>query len=385
MNPQRVYQHNNPGRLIFGPKSVNELAKEIPVNEVPLVITDSGISKSGILKKVTDVLEGAGIRHHIFDGIEPDPTVEVIEKAVSLYQKHGCTMVIGVGGGSSIDGAKSVSLMASRPGDIREYSTGKVIDGQLIPIYALPTTAGTGSEVTGLAVITDHENKIKMVLRGAQLIPKCVFIDPELLAFIPPKVAAETGGDALTHAIESYVSLNSTIITEGLALSSITLIGKYLRRMVGNPEDTEAAEHMLIASYLAGFSFSNGGLGLVHSLAHPVGAHFHLSHGSACSLYLPFVMEFNLLTCPEKFASVAVALGEDIRGMSCHRAAKESIKAVRELFADIGIPRSFSDLGVTFRLHPKMVEEALAAVPTKANPRRPDKEQITNLFNAPLG
>lgn len=384
MNPQRIYQHYNPGRLIFGPKSLNELAKEIPASEIPLVITDQGVSKSGILKKVTDVLEGAGIRYHIFDGIEPDPPMEVVEKAVSLYQKHGCTMVIGLGGGSSIDGAKAVSLMASRQGDIREYGAGKVIDGQLIPIYAIPTTAGTGSEVTGIAVITDRENKIKMVLRGAQLIPKCVFLDPELLAFIPQKVAAETGGDALTHAIETYVSLNSTVITEGLALSSITIIGKYLRRMVGNPEDMEAAEHMLLASCMAGLSFANGGLGLVHSLAHPVGTHFHLSHGLSCSLYLPLVMEFNLLTCPEKFAAIAEALGEDIRGMSCHRAAKESVKAVRELFADIGIPRNFSDLGVTFQLHPKMVEDALAAVPTKANPRRPDKEQITNLFKAPL-
>ena len=384
MNPQRIYQHNTPGRLIFGPKSINELAKEIPANEVPLVITDPGVSKSGILKKVTDVLDGAGICHHIFDGIEPDPPMEVVEKAVSLYQKHGCTLVIGLGGGSSIDGAKSVSLMASRQGSIREYGAGKVIEGQLTPIYAIPTTAGTGSEVTGVAVITDRENKIKMVLRGTQLIPKCVFLDPELLAFIPPKIAAETGADALTHAIETYISLNSTVITEGLALSAITIIGKYLRRMVGNPENIEAAEQMLLASCMAGLAFANGGLGLVHSLAHPVGAHFHLSHGLSCALYLPFVMEFNLLTCPEKFASVAAALGEDIRGMSCHRAAKESVKAVRELFADIGIPRNYSDLGVTFRLHPKMVEDALAAVPTTLNPRKPNKEQITNLFKAPV-
>jgi len=386
MNPQRVYQHNNPGRLIFGPKSVNELANEIPANEIPLVITDQGVAKSGILKRVTDVLEGAGIRHHIFDGIEPDPPTEVVGKAVSLFQKHGCTMVIGVGGGSSMDGAKAVSLMASHPGDIREYGAGKLIDGPLIPIYAIPTTAGTGSEVTGVAVISDRENKIKMVLRGApHLIPKCVFLDPELLAFIPQKVAAETGGDALTHAIETYVSQNSTVITEGLALSSITLVGKYLRRFVGNPEDTEAAEQMLLASYLAGFAFSNGGLGLVHALAHPVGAYFHLSHGLSCSLYLPVVMEFNLVTCPEKFAAVAEALGEDIRGMSCRRAAKESVKAVRELFADIGIPRNFSEMGVAFQLNPKMIEDALAAVPTKLNPRRSNKEQITNLFNAPLG
>jgi alcohol dehydrogenase class IV len=385
MNPQRIYQHYNSGRIIFGPKSLNELAKEIPPSEVPLVITDQGVSKSGILKKVTNVLEGAGIHYHVFDGIEPDPPMEVVEKAVYIYQKHGCTLVIGLGGGSSIDVAKSVSLMASRQGDIKEYGAGKVIDGQLIPIYAIPTTAGTGSEVTAVAVITDRENKIKMVVRGApHLIPECVFLDPELLAFLPQKVAAETGGDALTHAIETYVSQNSTVITEGLALSSITLIGKYLRRFVGNPEDTEAAEQMLLASYLAGFAFSNGGLGLVHALAHPVGAYFHLSHGLSCSLYLPVVMEFNLVTCPEKFAAVAEALGEDIRGMSCRRAAKESVKAVRELFADIGIPRNFSDLGLAFQLNPKMVEYALGAVATKTNPRRADIEQITNLFKAPL-
>lgn len=386
MNLQRVYMQNNPGRLVFGPKSLNELANEIPANAVPLVITDKGVSKSGILKKVTDVLEGAGIRHHIFDGIEPDPPLQVIEKAAALYRKNRCTMVIGVGGGSSIDGAKSVSLMVSHPGDIGEYSRGKVVPGPVAPIYAIPTTAGTGSEVTGLSVITDTANKVKMVLRGVPyLIPKCVFLDPELLAFIPPRVAAETGGDALTHAVECYVSQNSTVITEGLALSAIKLIGKYLRRLVGNPADMEAAENMQLGSYLAGFAFSNGGLGLVHSLAHPVGAHFHLSHGAACSLYLPVVMEFNLLTCPEKFASIAAALGEDVQGMTARRAAKEAVRAVRELFADVGIPMTFSGLGVKFKLSPKMVAEALAAVPTQVNPRRPNEAQITNLFNAPLG
>ncbi len=210
-------------------------------------------------------------------------------------------------------------------------------------------------------------------------------VDPLLTVTMPKGITAATGLDALTHAIETYVSQNSTVITEGLALSSITLVGKYLRRFVGNPEDTEAAEQMLLASYLAGFAFSNGGLGLVHALAHPVGAYFHLSHGLSCSLYLPVVMEFNLVTCPEKFAAVAEALGEDIRGMSCRRAAKESVKAVRELFADIGIPRNFSEMGVAFQLNPKMIEDALSAVPTKLNPRRSNKEQITNLFNAPLG
>jgi alcohol dehydrogenase class IV len=380
MNLQRVYIQNNPGRLFFGPKSVNELGNEIPANAVPLVITDRGISKSGILQRVTAVLEGAGIRHHIFDEIEPDPPLQVIEKATALYRKNKCTLVIGLGGGSSIDGAKSVSLMVAHPGDISEYSRGKVVPGPVEPIYAIPTTAGTGSEVTGVSVITDPANKVKMVLRGApHLIPKFVFLDPELLVSIPPRVAAETGGDALTHAVESYVSQNSTVITEGLALSAITLI-----RFVGNPADMEAAEQMQLGCYLAGFAFSNAGLGLVHSIAHPVGAHYHLSHGAACSLYLPVVMEFNLLTCPEKFASIAAALGEDVSSMTARRAAKESVKAVRELFADVGIALTFAELGVKFKLLPKMVAEAMAAVPTQLNPRRSSEAQISNLFNTPL-
>ena len=177
-------------------------------------------------------------------------------------------------------------------------------------------------------------------------------------------MAAETGGDALTHAVECYVSQNTTVVTGGLDLSAITLIDKYLRRFVGNPADMEAEENMQLGSYLAGFAFSNGGLGPVHSLALPVGAHFHLSHGSACSLYLTVVIDLNVLTCPEKFASISAALGEDVCSMTASRAAKESVRAVRELFTDVGIALTFVELGVKFKLNPKMVAEALAAVPT---------------------
>jgi len=384
MNPWRVYQHWNPGKLIFGPNSLNELTKEISSKEVPLIVTDKGVINAGIFKKVKEVLDGAGIRYHYFDGIEPDPPFEIIEKAAAAYQDNGCTLVIGLGGGSSIDGAKAVSLRVSQKGNLREYGMGKPIEGVLAPIYAIPTAAGTGSEVTGVAVITDRENKIKMVMRGTQLIPRSVILDPELLASIPPKVAAETGVDALSHAVESYVSLNSNVITEAFALSAIKLIARYLRRMVANPGDIETSGQMLLASCLAGLSFSNAGLGLVHSLAHPVGAYFHLSHGLSCALYLPIVMDFNLPTCPEKFASIADAMGEDVRQFSLHHAAKQAVYNVRELLTDIGIPRTFSELGISFELHPKMVDDALAAVPTKINPRRADKDQISKLFKGPL-
>jgi 1,3-propanediol dehydrogenase/alcohol dehydrogenase len=383
MNPWRIYQHSNPGKLIFGPNSLNQLTTELPSKEVPLIITDKGVLNAGILSKLTAVLDGAGIHYHIFDGIEPDPSFETVEKAAAAYQDKGCTLLIGLGGGSSIDGAKAVSLRVSRKGDIREYGMGKVIEGTLVPIYAIPTTAGTGSEVTGVAVITDRENKLKRVLRGAQFIPKTVILDPELLASIPSKIAAETGADALVHAVESYVSFNSNVITESFAISAIRLIARYLRRMVADPSDIETSGQMLLGSCLAGLSFSNAGLGLVHSLAHPVGAYYHFSHGLSCALYLPFVMDFNLIACPEKFASIAEAMGEEVRQFSPHRAAKQAVFAVRDLFSDIGIPRTFSELGISFELHPNMVDNALAAVPTTLNPRRANKDQISMLFKAP--
>jgi alcohol dehydrogenase class IV len=383
MDPWRVYQHWNPGKLIFGPNSLNELTREISSKEVPFIVTDKGVINAGIFKKVTEVLDGAGIRYHYFDGIEPDPPFEIVEKAAAAYQDKGCTLVIGLGGGSSIDGAKGVSLRVSQKGNLREYGAGKPIEGMLAPIYAIPTTAGTGAEVSGVAVITDRENKIKMVMRGTQLIPKTVILDPELLSSIPPRVAAETGADALSHAVESYVSLNSQVITELFALSAIRLIARYLRRMVANPGNIETTGQMLLASCLAGLSFSNAGLGLVHSLAHPVGAYYHLSHGLSCALYLPIVMDFNLPTCPEKFVSIADAMGEDVRQFSFHHAAKQAVYNVRELLTDIGIPRTFAELEISFELNPKMVEDALAAVPTKLNPRRADKDQISKLFKAP--
>lgn len=383
MDPWRIYQHWNPGKLIFGPNSLIELTKELSPKEVPLIVTDKGVINAGILQKVTAVLDGIGIQYHVFDGIEPDPPFEIIEKARAVYQEKGCTMVIGLGGGSSIDGAKAVSLIVSQKGSLREYGAGKPIEGMLAPIYAIPTTAGTGSEVTGVAVITDRDNKIKMVIRGMQLIPRNVILDPELLASIPPRVAAETGADALAHAVESYVSLNSNVITEAFALSAIRLIARYLRRMVANPGNIETSGQMLLASCLAGLSFSNAGLGLVHSLAHPVGAYYHLSHGLSCALYLPVVMDFNLPSCTEKFASIADAMGEDVRHLSLHRAAKQAIFAVRDLLSEIGIPKTFSELGISFELHPKMVEDAFAAAPTKANPRRADRDQISKLFKVP--
>jgi alcohol dehydrogenase len=380
MDPLRVYQHSNPGRLIFGPGALAELKKEINAKERPLLITDEGVARAGILKRVTDLLVEAGIRYELFDRVQADPPIEVIEEAAALYKERSCTSIIGLGGGSSIDVAKAVAVMGTGEGTLKEYLAGKPVEGTLPLLYAIPTTAGTGSEVTAVAIISDNESKVKMTLKNSMLVPRVAVLDPLLLVSIPSKVAAETGADALTHAIESYLAPGSQVITEALALSAVRMIMNNLPTFVANSRDVAAAGQMLLASCMASLAFANTGLGLTHSLAHPVGAYCHITHGLACALYLPAVMEFNVPACAEKLASIAGAAGTDVCGLSPEKAAAEAVRKVRDLFAKVSLPRTFSETGIDFKLQPKMVDDAFEMVPTKNNPRPADKDQIAALF-----
>ncbi len=380
MDPLSLYQYWTPGKLIFGPNSINELKKEIGSKEIPLITTDEGIARSGILKKVTDLLEEMEIQHFVFDKVEPDPSLEVVEKASNAYRHDGCTLVIGLGGGSSIDVAKAVGICGSQEGSLVEYAAGKPIEGRLPPIYAIPTTAGTGSEVTAVSIISDHENKLKIPIRNPQLIPNVAILDPLLLGSIPSKVAAETGADALSHAIESYVGFGSYALTDALALAAIRMISQNGVKLMANPGDVEVAGQMLLASCMAGMCFNNAGLGLVHSLAHPIGAHFHVPHGLACALYLPHVMQFNASACPEKFASIADTMAKNVSGLQREDAVEQAVFLIRDLLERMGLPKKLSQLGIQFRLDPKMVDDVLAAAPTRNNPRKADRVQIAKLF-----
>lgn len=380
MDPMRVYQYSNPGRLIFGPGSLAELKKEFNVKDKPLIITDEGVARAGILKKVTDLIIEAGIRYELFDRVAADPSIEVFEEAAVFYRQRGCTSLIALGGGSSIDVAKGVAIRATHEGTIKEYASGKPVEGVLPRICAIPTTAGTGSEATAVAVVFDPETKLKMVLKNSAVVPRVALLDPLLLASVPPKVAADTGADALAHAIESYLSPAGHMITDAIALSAIRMIMGNLPKFVANPQDVAAAGQMHLASCMAGLCFANTGLGLAHALAHPAGVYFHASHGLSCALYLPGVMEFNAPVCPEKFVAIAEASGRDVRGLSPEEAAAEAIGAVRDLFAKVGLPRTLSEMGVEFRLEPKMVDDAFTSTPAKSNPRKAEPEQIAALF-----
>lgn len=382
MNFSRVYQHFNPGKLIFGPKALVELGKEISPKEIPLIVTDQGVLKAGIVKKTEKTLTEMDIKFHVFDKIVMDPPIEVIEKASNYYKANNCTMVIGLGGGSCMDAAKAISICVSQTSNLRDYARGKVLEGVLAPICAIPTTAGTGSEVTGVAVISDPENNQKMAIKGNTLTPIKVILDPELLMSLPAKVAAETGADALVHAIEVFISKNANPITDALAIASIGIIGQNLRKMISKTRDLETASNMLIGSCMAGLAFSNGGLGLVHSLAHPLGAYYHVGHGFACGIYLIPVMEFNKSVCLSKYSEIACALGENVHGISSDEAAQKAIIAVKNLLRDIGFPDKISEILEEFVVKDQMVEDAFVAGPTTVNPRKATKKQIRELFNS---
>ncbi len=380
MDPMRVYQHSNTGRLIFGPGATGELKREFSSKDRLFLITDEGVVRAGILKTVTDVLAEAGVRYELFDRVEEDPPVEVVEESARLYRESGCTSIIGLGGGSSMDVAKAVAAVSAGGGDLRDHMGGTPVTGPLPLLCAIPTTAGTGSEVTSVAVIADRERKVKAVLKGPALVPQIAVLDPLLLASVPPRLAAQTGADALTHAIESYIVPTGQAITDALALSAIRIIMGNLSSFVSDARNVAAAGQMLLASCMAGMAFKNTGLGLVHSLAHPAGAYFHVAHGLACALYLPVVMEFNAPVCAEKLASIADAAGVDIRGLSVERAAAESVRAVRDLLANVGLPRTFSDMGINFEFHPKMADDAFGMPATTNNPRAADRDQLAALF-----
>ncbi len=380
MDPTKVYQHSNPGRLIFGPGAINELKREFSTQDRPFLITDKGIVRTGILKTVTDVLAEAGVPYELFDRVEEDPSIEVVEESAGIYRESGCTSIIGLGGGSAMDVAKAVAVVGAGGGDLREHMGGTPVAGPLPLLCAIPTTAGTGSEVTSVAIIADRERKVKAVVKGPALVPRIAVLDPLLLASVPPRLAAQTGADALTHAIESYFVSTGQAITDALSLSAIRIIMANLPSFVTNARDVAAAGQMLLASCMAGMSFKNTGLALVHSLSHPAGAYFHVAHGLACALYLPVVMEFNAPVCASRLASVADAAGVDIRGLSVERAAAESVRAVRDLLANVGLPRTFSDMGIDFELQPNMVDDAFGMTGTKNNPRAVDRNQLAALF-----
>ncbi|MFC4596707.1 iron-containing alcohol dehydrogenase [Cohnella hongkongensis] len=376
---RRIYW---PSVNLIGPGCVKEIGAEIGKLGLgkALLVTDKVLNEVGVVKRVTDVLDASGIVYAIYDGVQPNPTTLNVEEGLAAYQAEKCDFLISVGGGSPQDAAKAIGLLATNGGSIADYEGIGKSANKSAPIIAINTTAGTASEVTINYVITDERRKIKMVMVDPNSLAWIAVNDPELMVQKPAGLTAATGLDALTHAIESYVAKGSFELSDTLSLKAISLIASALPKAVENGLDVEARSRMAWGSYIAGLSFSNAGLGIVHSLAHQLGSEYDLPHGVANAILLPYVMEFNLPSAPEKFADIAAAMGMDTRNAaSVDEAARLALQAVRELSAKVGIPPLKA---TSFRLEDagRLAEQALKDVCTGGNPREVTVEQLKDIY-----
>jgi alcohol dehydrogenase len=347
--------------------------------ETALVVTDSGLVKMGTAQKVTDVLEKAGLKFCLYDGVKPNPTVAIVNEATGFYQDNHCGGIIAIGGGSAIDVAKAVSILSANGGNIADYNGVGKSKKAGSPIIAVNTTAGTGSEVTRAYVVTDEEAKIKMLMVDTNCLAYLAIDDPELMVGMPPSLTAATGMDALTHAIEAYICNVHTPYTDGLALEAIRLVSGSLRTAVNDATNLRARTDMCWAQYMAGLAFSNAGLGLVHGIAHQLGGYYNIPHGLANAIMLPYVLEYNRTHCLRRMCDIAYAMGEKIDTHNMQASSLLAIRAIRELSRDIQIPKLNS---TKFRLEDVEIlsANALKDTATATNLVMPKQEDVAKIL-----
>lgn len=337
-----------------------------------LVVGDPGVKAAGIVDRVLNTLKAADIEALAFTEIESDPAVHSVTQGIALAREQSCNLIVGVGGGSALDTAKAIGLMLGNAGTIRDYiGMGKVPHAGA-PVIAIPTTSGTGSELTIWSVLSDTEADIKISIGSVYNCPRIGLLDPELTRSLPAGITAATGMDALTHAIESCVNKANQPITEALAHQAIALIGKSLRRATQHGDDIDARGDMLLASAMAGIAFNATRLGLVHAFALPLGNKFGIAHGMANAIMLPAVMTYNAPANVEGYAKVAALLGEPTAGRAAH--------AVLELRRDIGITQTLADFGVTENRFDEIIDEAMLSGNVAVNPRHPGREDMATLL-----
>jgi len=353
-----------------------------------LIVTDAGLSKMGVAGKIKAQLEEAGLKAVIFDGAEPNPTDKNVHDGVKVYQDNKCDGIVSLGGGSSHDCGKGVGLVIGNGGNIRDFEGVNKSTKPMPPFLAINTTAGTASEMTRFCIITNTDTHVKMAIVDWRCTPNIAINDPLLMVAMPPSLTAATGMDALTHAVEAYVSTIATPITDACAIKAIELIAKYLSQAVANGENLEARDAMAYAEYLAGMAFNNASLGYVHSMAHQLGGFYNLPHGVCNAILLPAVSEFNLIACPQRFAEIAVALGENItgniNGLSAFEAGEKAIAAIRKLSRAIGIPSGLKDLNVKEADLKIMAENAKKDACQLTNPRTATLSDVIGIYKAAM-
>lgn len=345
-----------------------------------LIVTDKVLGQIGIVKKVTDVLDNKNIEYAIYDETKPNPTVKNVNDGLALLKEKECDFVISLGGGSAHDCAKGIALLATNGGEIKDYEGVDKSKKPQLPMVGINTTAGTGSEMTLFAIITDEERHIKMALVDKHLTPIIAVNDPMLMLAMPKSLTAATGMDALTHAIEAYVSTSATPITDACAEKAIELISNYLVNAVENGQDVEARDMMAYAEYLAGMAFNNASLGYVHAMAHQLGGFYNLPHGVCNAILLPHVQEYNKSTSASRLAKIAKIMGGNIEGLTDEQGADLCIDMIKSLSQTIGIPEGLGVLGVKESDFETLATNALNDACSLTNPRKGNLEEVIDIF-----
>ncbi|WLH11489.1 L-threonine dehydrogenase [Pseudomonas hefeiensis] len=347
-----------------------------------LIVTDTGLAKAGVASKVAELLAQQDIDSVIFDGAKPNPSIANVERGLGLLKESQCDFVVSLGGGSPHDCAKGIALCATNGGQISDYEGVDRSSKPQLPLIAINTTAGTASEMTRFCIITDETRHVKMAIVDRNVTPLMSVNDPALMVAMPKGLTAATGMDALTHAIEAYVSTAANPITDACALKAVTLISNNLRQAVRDGNDLTARENMAYAQFLAGMAFNNASLGFVHAMAHQLGGFYDLPHGVCNAVLLPHVQSFNASVCAARLTDVAHAMGADTRELNPEEGARVAIAAIRSLALDIDIPAGLRELGVRLNDVPVLAANALKDACGLTNPRAGDQRQIEEIFRS---
>lgn len=374
-----------PERMLFGWGTIAEVDQYLGDFDAdrPLIVTDEGVEQAGVLDPLLDAIEDAGRDYEVWAGVEPDPTDEIIHEAAATYEDVGADLVLGIGGGSSIDTAKATAILATNDGDILDFVGSGNVPNELPPTIYVPTTAGTGSEVGHWTIVKDAETNIKQEVGDVKLLADLALVDPELTASAPAPIKAATGMDVLTHAVEAYVSIKAQSQTSALALDSVEKVGEHLPRAVEyRGGDREALSKMARASMQAGMAFNGAGLGVVHAISHQVGGTFGVPHGLANAIILPYAMEYNLPQVPGKMVDVAEALGENVdRAEPARVEGYKAVRATRHLAESVRIPKTLAETDASADAITDLAEQALDDGSLTGNPRTTDRADVETILS----
>lgn len=375
-----------PAVNIMGEGALEDAAQQIKTQgfKHALIVTDPGMTKLGVVSQIVDLLKQYDVDSKVYDGVQPNPTIKNVDAGLKILQSNECDCVISLGGGSSHDCAKGIALLATNGGEIADYEGVDVSKKPQLPLISINTTAGTASEMTRFCIITDEERHVKMAIVDQNVTPILSVNDPKLMAGMPPSLTAATGMDALTHAVEAYVSTAADPITDACAIQAIELIRDWLREAVHNGSNMEARSKMAYAQFLAGMAFNNASLGYVHAMAHQLGGFYDLPHGVCNAVLLPHVQRYNAQVASARLKIVGKALGVDVEGMDDKQGADAAIAAIETLSKDVNIPAGLTELGAKESDFDILADNAMKDACGLTNPKQPTHEEVVAIYKAAM-